>query len=331
MNKTGVLVIICSMLSSSIIAQVKNVNIAGSYQGVFMLSGTPDEYKIGGSPYLSENWMYGTIELSKPISSKSRDTLEVADQQIQYPEMIDRCNDLIEQISDPKYKIIALKLTMAEIKKLNEEAVVDVEFSKTDFEELPAIVEDFREKLITFLTEQRAEYESDMKESNKINGLFRYNLYAQEFEMIYEGDTFAIKAPLDVQSISFSNKKFIFGFYVDREFGYDYLGSSYFEVLSEGHCKLLIRHDVKIKNNSGPVTYTWAGDESDSFVKFKQLFYQEKEGMEVMLLKKTRKNLRKIFADKYEKVEWYIRNEGLNVKKENDLIKVFTYYNNLDS
>jgi hypothetical protein len=331
MKKTGVLVIICSMLFSGIIAQVQNVNIAGSYQGVFMLSGASSDYKIGGSPYLSEDWMYGTIELSKPVISKSRDTLKASDEELQNMEMIHKCNDLIQQISDPKFQAIACKLTMAEINKLNQEAFVDVEFSRTDFEGLPEIVEEFREKLLTYLTELRAEYLSDMKESNQINGLFRYNLYAQEFEMIFDGDTFAIKAPLDVRSISFSNKKFIFGFYVDREFGHDYLGSSYFEVLSEGRCKLLIRHDVKIKNNSGPVTYTWAGDGSDSFVKFKQLFYQQEDGVEVMLLKKTRKNLRKIFADKYAEVELYIKNERINVKNENDLIKVFAYYNNLDS
>jgi hypothetical protein len=331
MKKTDFLIIICAILSAGINAQVQNVNIAGSYSGVFTISSTTEEYKISGSPYLSESWMYGTIELNRAMISKSRDTLKAADGISQHTEMINKCNDLIQQISDPKYQTIAFKLTMAEINKRNDEHAIDVEFSKTDFDEMPEIIKEFKDKLLTFLTEQRDEYESDMNEINQLNGLFRYNLYAQEFEMIYDMDTFAIKAPFDVQGIFLSNKKFIYGFYVDRDFGHDYLGSSYFEVLNEGTCKLLIRHDVKIKNNSGPVTYKWAGDGSDSFVKFTQLFYQKKDGMEVIVLKKTKKNLRKIFADKFEEIQRYIRNEKINVKDESDLIKVFTYYNNLDT
>ena len=331
MKKTDFLAIICAIMSTGINAQVTNVNIAGSYDGVFTLSNTPEEYKISGSPYLSESWMYGTIELNRAMISKSRDTLKATSEMLQHAEMINKCNDLIQQISDPKYQTIAFKLTMAEINKPNEEPVIDVEFSETDFDELPEVIKEFKDKLLTFLTEQRDEYESDMNEINEFNGLFRYNLYAQEFEMIYDKDTFAIKAPFDVKSVSLSNKKFIYGFYVDKDYGHDYLGSSYFEVLNDGSCKLLIRHDVKIKNNSGPVTYTWAGDGSDSFVKIKQLFYQKKNGMEVILLKKTKKNLRKIFADKIEEIQRYIRNEKINVKDENDLIRVFTYYNKLDS
>jgi hypothetical protein len=331
MKKTGFFVILFVFLFSGNNAQVTNVNISGSYDGVFTLSNTPEEYKISGSPYLSENWMYGTLELNRAMISKSRDTLQASDRIMQHAEMINKCNELIQQISDPKYQATAFKLTMAEIIKSNEEQVIDVEISETDFDELPEVIKEFKDKLITFLTEQRDKYESDMNEINELNGLFRYNLYAQEFEMIYDRDTFAIKAPFDVKSVSLSNKKFIYGFYVDKDYGHDYIGSSYFEVLNEGNCKLLIRHDVKIKNNSGPVTYTWAGDGSDSFVKIKQLFYQKNNGMEVMLLRKNKKNLRKIFADKIEEIQRYIRKEKINVKDENDLIRVFTYYNKLDS
>jgi len=90
----------------------------------------------------------------------------------------------------------------------------------------------------------RQDYQAKLDKINKLDGLFRYNLFAQEFEMVYKMDTFAISAPLDIKSILLSNKKFIYGFYIEREFGNEYLGSSYFEVLNEGKCKLLIRHEV---------------------------------------------------------------------------------------
>lgn len=330
MKKAGFLVFICTVLSIGIKAQIKNVHISGSYDAVFMLSGTSKDYKIAGSPYLSNSWMYGTIELKGEMVSKSIDNSKENVQLIQHAEIINKCNGLIQQISDLRYQTIALKLAMAEINQPNKDYVTDVKISSTDFDELHGIIKEFEEKLRAFLTEYRAEYESVVNENKRINGLFRYNLYAQEFEMIYDKDTLAIRAPFYVQSITFSNKKFIYGFYVDRNFGHDYLGSSYFEVLNEGSCKLLIRHYVKIKSNNGPVTYAWAGDESDSFVKYKQLYYQETDDTEVKLLKKSKKNLRKIFTDKYDEIEMYIRNEKINVKDENELIKAFAFYNSLD-
>ncbi|MCK5342999.1 MAG: hypothetical protein KAR20_06325, partial [Candidatus Heimdallarchaeota archaeon] len=196
-----------------------------------------------------------------------------------------------------------------------------------DFEELSGIIDDFEKELLNFLTDVRDEYTTDMNDINKIKGLFRYNLYAQEFEMIYDRDIFTVKAPLDVQSITLSNKKFIYGFFIEREFGDKYLGSSYFEVLDDGGCKLLMRHDVKIKSNSGPVTHKWAGSGTDSFTKFRQLYYQKGDGAEVKLLKKRKKYLKEAFADRYDEEKKYIRFERLNIKDEDELSKVFAFYN----
>ncbi len=49
---------------------VQNVNISGSYNGVFMLSNTGSDYKIIGSPYLPDDWMYGTLEMKSEIAGK---------------------------------------------------------------------------------------------------------------------------------------------------------------------------------------------------------------------------------------------------------------------
>ncbi len=325
------LVIICSVLSANIKAQVKNVNIAGSFDAIFVISGTSEPYKINGLTYLTESWIYGTIELKEEIPGKSIDADEGNARQRQNAELISKCNELIQQISDPDYQTIALKLIMADITQSKKDQITDVEISKTDFNEVQGFIKEFENKLLTFLTELRTEYESELTENNKVNGLLRYNLYAQEFEMITNKDTLAIRAPLDIQSITLSNKKFIYGFYVDRELGHDYLGSSYFEVLNEGDCKLLIRHAVNIKNNSGPVAYNWAGDGSDSFVKSRKLYYQKMDGTEVKPLKKSKRNLKKIFTGKYDEIEKFIRGEKINVKNEDELIKVFTYFNNLES
>ena len=67
--------------------------------------------------------------------------------------------------------------TMAEINPSGNNKDKNVKISSTDFEELSGIISDFERKLLNFLTDVRDEYVTDMDEINKINGLFRYNLY----------------------------------------------------------------------------------------------------------------------------------------------------------
>lgn len=253
-RRIHLVIVLGAWLISSASSQVQNINIGGSFSGSFMLSGSAEAaYKISGSPYLSETWMFGSLEMKGEIVKQARSDQKKKAQLGEYQEMI-----------------------------------------------------------------------------SKINGLFRYNLYAQEFEMVYNRDTFAIVAPFHIKSISISNMTFLPGLYVRRGGSRPYLGSAYFQVLSEGKCKLLMRHDVKIKGGGGPVTYSWAGS-ADAFVQYQQLYYQESEGAEVVLLKKRRKSIRKLFADRSDEVEEFIKREKINIKDNAGLTRVFNYYNSLDS
>jgi len=220
MRRVLLLIVMSAWLSTSASSQVQNVNIGGSFSGSFMLSGGSESaYKITGSPYLSETWIFGSLEMKGDRVKKAR---------------------------------------------------------------------------------------RDKDNKVKIDGLFRYNLYAQEFEMVYGRDTFAITSPFNVKNISVSNMNFLHGLYVKRGGNHPYLGSAYFQILSEGECKLLLRHDVKISSGSGPMTYNWAGG-ADAFVQYRQLYYQESEGAEVVLLKKRRNSIRKLFADRLDEVEAFIK------------------------
>ena len=328
MRIIAVLIFTLTLLSRGIIAQVSNMHISGSYDGVFTLSKSANEYKVAGSPYLTENWMYGFLELKPRLLSDDGNKNNSDAENSHKIAMIKKCDELIQKILDPDFKTVGLTFSREKQGKDANDLDADIEINN---KELAELVDKFEGDLLRYLTQLKAQYQSELSEINKIEGLFRYNLYAQEFEMVYNTDTFAIRSPLDVKSISLSNLRFIYGFYIDKEFGNDYLGSSYFEVLNEGNCKLLLRHEIKIKDQSGPVTYNWAGSESDSFVKIKQLYFQKDDDMEVAQFKKSKKFLKKVFADKYYVVEQYIRNEKIKVKDEKGLIQIFNYYNNLDS
>ena len=330
-RRIHLVIVLGAWLISSASSQVQNINIGGSFSGSFMLSGSGEAaYEISGSPYLSETWMFGSLELKSDIVEQARSDQNKRDQMHKYQVMISKINSLIEKLADPDYKSSGLALVMEGTDPEGKEQEYDLRISNNDFSGIPGITKELEENLLNYLEKLRGEYEAQINEFYKINGLFRYNLYAQEFEMVHNRDTFAIVAPFHIKSISISNMKFLPGLYVKRSGSRPYLGSAYFQVLSEGRCKLLMRHDVKIKSGGGPVTYSWAGG-ADAFVQYQQLYYQDSEGAEVVLLKKRRKSIRKLFADRSDEVEAFIKREKINIKDNAGLTRVFNYYNSLDS
>lgn len=331
MRRVCLMMVLGAWLSLSASSQVRNVNIGGSFSGSFLLSGSSEAaYQIAGSPYLSEAWMFGSLEMKSDFVNESGSDRKKKAQLHEYQVRISKINSLIEKLSDPDYKATGLALTMEGTDPEGNELEYDLRISNNDFSGIPGITEGLEGNLLNHLEKLRGEYEAQINEFYKINGLFRYNLYAQEFEMVYNNDTFAIVAPFHVKSISISNMKFLHGLYVKRGGRRPYLGSAYFQVLSEGKCKLLLRHDVKIKGGGGPITYSWAGG-ADAFVQYQQLYYQESEGAEVVHLKKRKKSIRKIFPDHSDEVEEFIRREKINIKDNAGLARVFNYYNSLDS
>jgi hypothetical protein len=316
-------------LGASVRGQVQSINIAGSYSGSFLLSGTQESYQIAGTPYLSESWMYGTLEMKREVIDVS--SVRSRQKEAAYRKAILRCDELIQKITDPRFRTqgISLILDATDANGGNEPLHVDI--LHEDFEDFSDVTGDIESTLLGYLTRLRSRYESQLEELQTLDGLFRYNLYAQEFEMVYDRDTFAIIAPFNVKSISVSNMKFIHGFYVEKDLNKVYLGSSFFEVLNEGACKLLVRHAVKVKGGDAPVTYNWANAGGDAFVPYKQLYYQANDGSEILPFKRRRKVLRTLFADKYSAVMEYMKTEHLSLKNQRDLASLFLYYNSLDS
>ncbi|MCK5464534.1 MAG: hypothetical protein KAI95_16010 [Bacteroidales bacterium] len=110
MKKIVFLVLMNALVVAGSEAQITNVHIAGSYKNVFMLSPASKDYQIAGSPYLSENWLYGTLELTGEVADKTRNALEGDVELIKHAEMIDKCNELILKLSDPRYHAVELNL-----------------------------------------------------------------------------------------------------------------------------------------------------------------------------------------------------------------------------
>jgi hypothetical protein len=331
MRRILFIVCLCAIVRSALFSQIQNVNIGGSYSGTFMLSGSGSpEYAVAGSPYLSETWMFGFLEMRSDLVKQVRSDKNEKARMEEYRMMISKINALIEKITDPETKAKGLALIREGTDQHGNDLAFDLRILNSDFSGMSGITDELQKNLLKTLEKLRDDYEAQINDFFKLNGLFRYNLYAQEFEMVYQKDTFAITAPFNVKSISISNMKFLYGLYVRRTGRHPHLGSSYFQILSDGDCKLLMRHDVKIKSGGGPVTYNWAGG-ADVFVQYQQIYYQKTEGSEVILLKNRRKNIFKLFDDKAEEIKKFIRAENINIQDDAGLIRVFNYYNSLNS
>ncbi len=169
-----------------------------------------------------------------------------------------------------------------------------------------------------------------LNDETKFEGLFRYNVFHQELEMIYNMDTLAISAPFFVKELYFSNKKFIYSLSIEQDFKQDYLTSAFFEVLYDGHCKLLLKHRVDIENNSYATTYmAGGGDGRDYYVHKSFYYYKQNPGGAAKKLRRKRREILNIFSDKKQEIEQFLTTNYINLKSDDDLVRVFEYYDSL--
>jgi hypothetical protein len=162
--------------------------------------------------------------------------------------------------------------------------------------------------------------------------LFRYNIYNQEIEFITGTDTLSIAAPMNVDSIMFSGKSFTYALYIEEKRGVDAIASAYFEILNRGKCSLLKKNYVDIEENSYASNYMGGGgDGRDYFIHKSSLYYRSDPGSAAIKFQKSKRQILKIFSDKKDEISSYIKENNLNVSSENDLIRIFNYYNQIST
>ncbi|MBV6643553.1 MAG: hypothetical protein KI791_22730 [Cyclobacteriaceae bacterium] len=134
------------------------------------------------------------------------------------------------------------------------------------------------------------------------------------------------------------NKEYLISTYTDLkkfEIGDDvfvYLYSNHskdiYQLLSDGPIRLLKRYYCKIL--MGMESKGIIGATNDKYMKNDDLYVQ-KEGLQPDEFKTRKRDLYKLMDDKREEIKYYIDDKGLNINKEDDLIQVFNYYNELIS
>lgn len=170
-----------------------------------------------------------------------------------------------------------------------------------------------------FLDKEWQEGEALMKDGFVMDDcLFRYNMYAQQMQFIWEGDTAAFGDPEEIDILQFGGSKFIYHEYLSNNI----LEKGFFEVLCEGQCDLLLKrtilHYVKDPADSSKDEYYLVQD------------YYIREGEEpAHFIPLKKKEVVKRFGDKSQKVKTFIKENSLKMNCCEDLIEVVAYYNSI--
>jgi len=150
---------------------------------------------------------------------------------------------------------------------------------------------------------------------------FRYNLYAKQMQFLSGNDTLAFGDPDEIKYLEFSGMRFIYTDYVLN--GIE--GKDYFEVISKGdNCRLLFRRVVKYHVNDEDKDIA-----NDVFILSENYFLQKK-GENALPVPLNKKCFLNVFGDKKDQVSKFVKKEGLNPKRDEDLKRIVDYYNSLD-
>lgn len=150
--------------------------------------------------------------------------------------------------------------------------------------------------------------------------LIRYDLYHQQLQFIKDKDTMAFSRPEEASFFILNGEKFIYTDFLNGGI----IGKSYFEVLSDGNCKLLLRRIIRYHLDSDIGT---AGQD-DRFVRECE-YYLARPGETARPVKASRKTVLSAFSDKEQQVSGFIDANKLKMNDCRDLIKVVDYYNSL--
>ena len=161
-----------------------------------------------------------------------------------------------------------------------------------------------------------------LKNGKTIYGLMvRYNVFSEE--MLYQQNNiaYAIGTPDSISDILLSGKVFIYKEYTKA----NKIRKGFFEVIFKGKVSLLNKYKIEFIHSNYNVALD-IGNKNDRLELNQQLYLQQ-ENQIIPLDKKNK--LIEILNNKNKEISDYMNKEKLSGKKQQDVIKILTYYNQL--
>ncbi len=154
------------------------------------------------------------------------------------------------------------------------------------------------------------------KDSASVNGYtYRYNIYSDQIELR------SLVDPETINVLSIGRRKFIHSLYYDNS---GVVNEGYFELVTDGDCKLLLRRSVKFTQTSRDIE-GYGANESTSI---NEILFLKKGNEPAKELEKSKDFLEEYFSDKAEAVD-YLNDKVIIFMTEKKVIELINYYNEI--
>jgi len=153
---------------------------------------------------------------------------------------------------------------------------------------------------------------------------FRYNIYADQIEFKKGEEILAFTNPNELDHVVFDGRIHIFGTYYLK----GKLIKGYYQMLTDGECRLLVRRSSIIKREQLPASDFAGGNYRDYFREEIQYFLS-RDGRNLIPIRKNTKSLLKVLSDKQDEIKQFISEGKLDVRNDEDLGEVVFFYNKL--
>ncbi|WP_271765869.1 hypothetical protein [Aquimarina algiphila] len=108
----------------------------------------------------------------------------------------------------------------------------------------------------------------------------------------------------------------------------DFEGTKQFFIfLKEGKNSLVMKVEKRIKQGENAID-AYKQSTNAKYIEKRRYFILTSEG-DLLRVKLKQKDVLKVLGDKKNEIKKYVSSKGLNYKKENDLIRIVSYYNTL--
>ena len=152
--------------------------------------------------------------------------------------------------------------------------------------------------------------------------MVRYNVFTDQMLYQDKNTAYVIGSPDSISEIKVSGKIFEYKQYTEGKKS----EKGFFETIVKGKVGLLNKYEIKIIASNYNIALD-VGNKNDRLVIKEQLYLQQ--GGQIVILNK-KSVLSEVFKDKFKEVSDYMSNEELSYKKKQDMIKIVTFYNQLN-
>lgn len=148
----------------------------------------------------------------------------------------------------------------------------------------------------------------------------RYNIYNDVIEFKLQNDSiYAISNPEIIRQIEIEGETFLF-------YRTDYNKAGYYSLRFAGEIQLLSKYNISFQDATPPAAFGEAQPASFK-PKANTFFIKIKDEIPASISKKN--DLKNIFGDKSDKMLTFIKQKKLNIRKEDDLLKLVEFINQM--